>query len=50
MAKQKVLEKMGFKLVYIYQYDYRGKDFLMAKEHLNPKKKEIKKMIEFLGA
>lgn len=38
------LEKMGFKLIYVYKRDY----FLMAKNEINIKKKDIKKMLDFL--
>jgi hypothetical protein len=47
---QKALEKMGFKLVYIYEQSWRNRDFIMIRKELGIKKKDIKKILSNLGA
>ena len=46
---QKALEKMGFKLIYIFEQSYRDRDFIMIRSGLEIKKKDIKKIISNLG-
>jgi hypothetical protein len=47
---QKALERMGFKLIYVFQYSWRDKDFLMARNDIKIKKKDIKRMKDILDS
>lgn len=46
---QKALERMGFKLIYILEYNWRDRDFIMARKEKEIKKRDIKRIIDSLG-
>jgi len=42
---QKALENMGFKLIYIREFQWNDRDYIMARNDISLKKKDIKKII-----
>lgn len=46
---QRALENMGFKLAYINEFRWNDRDFIMVREGIELKKKDIKKIINNLG-
>jgi hypothetical protein len=47
---QRSLEKMGFKLIYIFEKSWRDRVFIMARNEKSLKKKDLKRIIDNIGA
>jgi hypothetical protein len=46
---QKALENMGFKLIYIQEFRWNDRDFIMARNEKSLKKKDLKRIIDNMG-